>query len=264
MSTDREQVLAKIAKLSKIVNPDSNAFQGEMNNAAALIQKLMDEYAISWDEVHTKEADQQREEFEAKYVPLEADQYIKGIKQWHWSLAHIIERVTHTRAYSTTYKGSGKFTFFGPQTAAEAAAQLFAEWSVNIELMSQLAYNARFFELADKYGRGKGLMERVPVSERTTYFKQNWLQGCVHGMMEAVQERERQRGVGQVNALVIYDEKLAKAYAELSKNFRHVSVKGPSHYNEAGYSSGKKVGRSLDITAKKISGSHAACKALKG
>lgn len=263
MTTDREQVLSKIAKLSKIVNPDSNAFQGEMNNAAALIQKLMDEYAISWEEVHAKEADQQRDEVETQYVPLEAEQFIKGIKQWHWDLAHIIERVTHTKVYSVSRGGAGKFVFFGPQTASEAACQLFAEWSVNIELMSQLAYNARFFELAAKYGRGKGLMERVPLSERTTYFKQNWLQGCVRGMMEAVLERERQRGAGQVSALVLYDEKLANAYKEISKHFRTVHPKGPFHYNEAGYTSGKKVGRSLDITTKKIGG-NAPRKALKG
>lgn len=249
----RAEIIAKVRKLAAIANPDSNAFQGEMENAAKLISKLMDDYTISWGEVHEQAAREQEAELKDEFIAMQAENQIRGIMQWHWELAGLIARVTHTKTYGHTDKKmkNGVMVFFGAETNAAVATALFAEWSLIIERMAVNAYSSRFKQLRKVYGAGDGLMDRVPPSERLTNFKPSFIQGVVDGMREVVNCNERERSRESTMALMVISSALNKRYAELSTGFRSAKVRKPE-YHEAGYKMGRKVGENIDISLKRV------------
>lgn len=248
----RAEIIAKVRKLAAITNPDANAFQGEMENAAKLISKLMDEYTISWGEVRAAEVSEQQAELRDAFVSMQAENFIKGIMQWHWQLAALIARVTHTRHYGST-KGKGAWMkFYGAETNARVAIGLFMEWSLIIERMGVNAYSSRFKALRAKYGRGDNLMERVPADERLTYFKPSFIQGVVDGMTAVVDRNERERSAETKYALMVVSTALTKSYNELARGFRTVHARTPRRHSEAAYNAGRKVGENIDISAKRV------------
>lgn len=267
----RKKILEQIAKLQRIANPDSNAFQGEINNATRMIMELMDKYNISEVDVHEANIEAEKKEVEEQFKPYKAEQLIKGIKQWHWSLAHIIERVTHTKAYQKAYRNNGHLYFFGSDTNAQIAAALFADWVGIIEDMSLKAVRQYAREMEKKYdyatweaGKRKAVAEgegeyypkfqdTIPYRERTTYFKPNWLSGCVAGMLEVVVEKERARDTHAKHALMVVDQNMMVRYKQFAVGFGTVNLKQARGSSLVGYERGQQVGRSIDITSSRVS-----------
>lgn len=269
----RKQILEMIAKLSKITK-ESNAFQGEINNAAAKIQELMDKYSITSMEVDEVVAKGDDNEFKAAFESKFAEYQVKGIVKWHWDLAAIIARMTHTKSYCTSYGRRGTFVFFGEKVNTEVATQLFIEWVQVIEMMAISALDDYWKVVMKKYdykgwlkskkdkelhhGKWPGyqdkFMNTVPYEERTTYFKSSWLQGCVDGLSHAVSEQEDSRNKEVGSAIVLYTEKVDEAYALMKKGmrFRSAHVAGGRVGSGAGYQSGYKTGKGLNLTRKKI------------
>lgn len=255
----RRKILERVVKLSNMVSPDANAFQGEINNAAAKIQELMDKYSISAEDVEAAKsgADSKQDEAFTEGSGCKID----GIKPWHWVLANAIARVTHTRHYALTNRTTAWMKFFGRGGNSEVASSLFSEWSQVIEAMAESAtddywkvvmkkYHYADFLKQKKLGLTHGkFMDSVPYGERTTYYKRSWLDGCVDQIMQAVREQEKTRTDETSTALVIYDEKLTEAYNDFSKNFRSAksAVRKTRGYSEVGYGAGREAGSTINI-----------------
>ena len=264
----RKQILEMIAKLSRITR-ESNAFQGEIENAASKIQELMDKYSITQDMVDEVNASSNSRELEREFESKSADYCVRGIVRWHWDLAGVIARITHTRHYCRSYKRTGTFVFFGEQANVEVATALFIEWVQVIEMMAVSALDDRWKYLMKKYDYNGWLMEKkergyadekfmdsVPFEERTTYFKSSWLQGCVDGIRCAVSKQEELREEKVGTAIVLYQDKVDEAYAIMAKEqkFSRVSVSSPKLYSSQGYEGGYKVGKGITLNSKKIGG----------
>ena len=95
---EREQLIDRIRHMMEIQETSANAFQGEMANAAALAQKLMDKYGITLAEVELSG----NKAMDAKFVNQPATVSIQGIESWHWALARSIGRITQTKHYSSS------------------------------------------------------------------------------------------------------------------------------------------------------------------
>lgn len=278
----RKKIIDTIAKMQRIANPDSKAFQGEMDNASRMAKELMEKYIITEEELHAAAVEEQIREVEEAYKEYAAEQTIHGLKQWHWDLARLISRITHTRYYSSSYRGTGKMKFFGQETNAEIAAAMYAEWLPTIEHMAYRALVEYARELERKYDykaweRGKNawvaggndrrdypkFQETIPHHERATNFKSSWLTGCLRGMREVIDEQERARDRQATSALAVYDQRLADQYQRWAKaiGMRSANIRGNGRgFSEAGYSRGTETGSSINIGAKRMSST----KLLKG
>lgn len=268
MTTDaREKIIATIAKLSAMTNPEANAFQGEINNAAVKIQELMDKYSISQAELQAAQADASHKEFNDQFATKTAEYTIKGIKAWHWSLAKTIAKITHTKNFSRGYGTRHHMQFFGEAANSEIASNLFAEWVQVIEAMAISAtddywkvvmkkYNyAEFSKLKKASGRNDlKFMDTVPFDERTTYYKISWLDGCVMGINHAVHEQEEKRSQETTTALVVYEEKVELAYKSLALQFKKARVNHARGSSNIGRDQGYEAGSKIRIGLNKVGG----------
>src|SRR5687767_12462320 len=97
-TTEREKMVERIRGLMNIQAESANAFEGEIANAAALAQKLMDKYNITLAEVELSG----NKVMDIKFVGKDSTTAIGGIQQWHWKLAEAIGRITQTKHYSSS------------------------------------------------------------------------------------------------------------------------------------------------------------------
>lgn len=268
MTTDaRSRIIKTIAKLSKMVDPDANAFQGEINNAAAKIQELMDKYSISQAELQAAQVNSSNKEMDEQFATKTAEYTIKGVKAWHWALAKVIATITHTKYYATSgYKTRHHMQFFGELGNSEVAASLFAEWVQVIEAMAISATDDYWKVVMKKYnysgwlkdkkanGYSDKFMDTVPPEERTTYYKISWLDGCVTGIKHAVEAQEEKRAKEVSTALVLYEEKVELAYKSLSLKFKHVKVNSARGSSNIGRDQGYEAGSKIKIGLNKVGG----------
>lgn len=254
MTSDKNKIIDLISKMSNFT-ADTNAFQGEISNASAKIQELMDKYSITWTEIHSLQADKQAAEYEKEFSTKSADYICNKTQKWHWELARLISRVTHTRHYTS----NNHMTFFGTGENIEVATYLFTLWLSNINEMSKKAMNANQRNLYKKYPDIKKNFNRTmaaehPEEENSKYFRSSWISGCLEGMSHNVTEQEKNRTKETGSAMVLYEEEVFKRYAEYAKkkHFSHVSIKGTSGYSSSGYEAGKLVGSEISIGSRPI------------
>lgn len=266
MDSRRKTIIEQIAHLSKFTSEDSHAFQGEINNAAKLIQDLMDKYSISQQDLDLAKAEKQAEEVKQEFQEKRSDYRVHGLAEWHWTLAWIISRITHTKYYFGTYKKEGTAKFFGDQTNAEIAAVLFAEWVQIIMVMCESAIDDHWKYLIEKYhykeflARKKAglefghFMDSVPSHERTTYFKSSWYKGCVRGIQTAIYEQERERETTATNALVVYHENLNQKFQDysLAIKMKTIELKPTKVHSSIGYNQGYETGKKIKIGSRRI------------
>jgi len=273
MTKSRKKIIEQVRKLSEIVNPDSGAFEGEIANASAAMQRLMDKYSISMAEVHEAGNVVIDEAFKSK----NADAMFGVIRSWHWQLARVIAHITHTKHFST-----GKYTdddkpmktvygyerslgktigFYGKESSAELASQLFVEWLNKLTLMALEATSVYCKELVTEYNElNRGIRSvnsayRISglMGEHPNVFRQSWLQGCLSAVSKSLQEQEDSRTKNVSLALVVFDENLAAKWKLFSKGFNTVSS-GGNDFNTLGYAKGSEVGATLHIGQKSMGG----------
>jgi len=272
MTTERERIIAQVRKLSDLANPESGAFEGEIANASAAMQRLMDKYSISMGEVY----ESKNAEIDEKFASQNADAMFGAVRSWHWTLARVIARITHTRHFSTgthvKYGDAPKKTlygyerdwgktigFYGKETNAEIAASLFVEWLNKLTLMAMqatgeycttlvAAHNALgSYQVKSAY-RISNLRHRHP-----NVYRVSWIEGCLSAMMKSVREQESDRSKSTSVALMVVDKKIEVNWQEFSKHMNHVSLEA-TMTNMAGYSAGEAVGSTLHIGQKAVTG----------
>ncbi len=264
MTTDnRDKILETLLKMSALTEEGSGAFQGEISAASAKIQQMMDKYSISWAEVHAKQAADQAKEFEKEFAGQPADYVFKSIKKWHWQLAHLIERVTHTRCYSSGWRQAHHILFFGTEENAAAAAQLFALWVVNLEAMSLQSLKEYKRSLLRKYKDRPNFFSSLPYDEQPKNYRESWVRGCITEMNKNVREQEVAREPAVENAIVLFHEELKRQWDKFAADFvyKKTSSRSSSSTSVAGYTNGQKAGAGITLGSKSI-GSGA--KLLKG
>lgn len=269
-TTARQEILRKIAQLSKFKSTDSGAFQGEVSNAAGLIQKLMDKYSISQGEVEETIAQNETKAVEEVFKSKASDYVVHGLVKWHWDLAGAIARITHTKNYFGIYKRTGVAKFFGAEGNVEVATNLFAEWVQIIESMAISATDDYWKVVMKKYdyagflarkkengwGREMKFMDEVPFSERTTYYKQSWLDGCLTAILTSILKQERERTKDMSNAIVLYNDKMLIKYDEFAalEKMRPAKIARVKVYSDQGYRDGHETGSKIKIGSSRIGG----------
>lgn len=257
---NKTKILELINKLSVLSN-DVGAFQGEISNASAKIQELMEEYSISQLEVMEYLHDTQNKEMSDVFDSNSCGVVHLHIKRWHWQLASIIAKITMTKHYAT----GKRMAFFGTKENVAVAIGLYELWFENIEKTADKATKEHRREILRKYGDRKNFFRWVSENypeDDPRYFRTSWISGCISAMFEKLREEEIAREVGEKtdeetsnnsNALVLFNSSLAKAYIEFSLDFRRVNVSRVSKgYSHAGYVRGKAFGSSVRIGSKEI------------
>lgn len=271
MDKKREDIIRRIRAMQELTNPESNAFSGEISNASAMIQTLMDKYSIS--EIDLAMADNQK--IEDAFKAERSDAVLFNVVKWHWSLARLVAKVTHTRHYQKPiYSNSGfmksgrnwrrdkkkgprryanTMAFYGSPDNVTVACEMFLEWFTRIEVISIQAVD-EYLKAKKQYIKihGSAQFSEFAVDGRT--FRRSWIDGCLSAMFSKVREQEKERDEGTSAALVLYKDKVDDAYKEFSKGFRKSSGHGYTTFSGAGYAAGESVGSSLQMTpTKKLS-----------
>lgn len=277
MTTQKDKIIEQILKLSELTRENSGAFQGEISNASAMIQKLMDKYSISQFDLDSKES----EKIDREFTNKPSDAVLFSVLSWHWSLAKLISRITHTRNYVTTCRSSEPVArtaefirdrtyqakkknsyraicFFGSPENVSVAAELFYEWIVRINTMASLASTeymekkkqvekeARHILFSDKREYYMH-MKAMGVESSAMVYRNSWLQGCLNAMNEKVRQQETEREPETSKGLILYKDAVNLAYADFSKDFNKVNSGGIKSFSSAGYNAGVKAGSKISL-----------------
>lgn len=275
MTTDKLKIIETIAKLSALTSTDSGAFQGEISNASAKIQELMDKYSISWMEINNHRADKQAKEFSNAFDSQTSDFMHKKIQKWHWSLARLIARVTNTKHYSS----STRMAFFGIDENAQIASALYTLWITNINAMAETALKNHRKEMLKQFGDRPNFFSSLPTDLQPKYYRSSWIDGCLSAMSNNVREQEVAREVaitkerkdsivGTISkeeankiilaptAITLFNRELEIKWKSFSSRFRSVaSASSRSGFSNAGYEAGQKAGSAVKIGSKGVGAS---------
>lgn len=252
-SEQKDKIIDLISKMSALTATDSGAFQGEISNASAKIQELMDKYSITWAEVHGKMADKQSKEFEDAFTTQNSDYVHKKVLKWHWKLARIIARVTHTKYYVTR---DTTMVFFGTTENASIASSLYTLWVANITKMAKDACEVHRKNMVEEYGNRPKFWTSLPKELQWRYYFNSWIDGCLDGMNSNVYEQEQHREKEVEKAIVLYTRKVEEEWDNFTESMRFKKVNtagnGSSVFSNAGYTSGKTTGSSIKIGSKGV------------
>lgn len=269
---DRKEALEKVRKLAELANPESNAFEGEIANASALMQKLMDKFSITPEEL----IDAENKVIDEKFAECSADVMLGSIQYWNWILARLIARITHTRHFSsgkstfdpTTGKFAGMKTlkgvtrergktisFYGKESNAEIASQLYTEWIIRLNLAARAATAEYCKELLQNNPSYRNAYHIPNLGDdHPNVFRASWLDGCLRAMNASVREQEEKRDTNTSSALVVYNANLAAKWEQYSKHMRGAKIGGGSGFNAAGHLRGQAAGANMHIGQKSIGG----------
>ena len=272
----RAKIVEQIHKLIAMTGVDSGAFEGEITNATALIQKLMDKYAILPEEILIEASKEMEAAAERKFNSNSGTIAFNGIQPWMWRLAKLVGKITHTKQYTSCgikAKGvNGKerhgdvMCFFGAGNSGKIATMLYDQWVVIIMSMAAKAMTEWCHELVVKYPEQyadiarRGLkpanyqFKNIPHEEMPFVFKTSWIIHCIMAMKQAAVEEEAGRSKQTTHALAIYTGKIEGAYKEFSSSFRSVRSHGPRNFSPEGASRGAAVGKNLRVTPNVLSG----------
>lgn len=277
---DKNKAIEMIVKMARVTE-DAGAFEGEIANASARIQLMMEKYAIEQWEIDTAKADEQEKQLKMVFESQVSDYKHHALKKWNWDLARLIARITGTRNYA-----SGKhMVFFGVPNAAKTAAELYILWLGNIEEIASKQTRLNIIELEHKYPEFAGKpkfrenVSRACPQDNPKYFRTSWIDGCIGAMFRKVMEQEVEtetkqhhphfngvhkgsedaarttppRTNQQSNALALYKAEVEKAYTQMAKGFRHVNTHASKGFSHAGYNKGNEFGSSVSIGSKPLS-----------
>lgn len=266
MDDKREKIIDRIRKMMALTE-DSGAFAGEISAASGKIQELMDKYSITEMELLASQDKDSAPQFEAAC----SDAVLFTVVAWHWELAHLIARVTHTKTYMKSIYSSDGFVkstekkanktkrphrantmvFFGDPSNVAVAGMLYLEWLMKLDNLSE--------EAAKKYSK----VERAKYGfADTKAYRRSWIKGCLDGMRATISEQERSRSEEMTKAIVLVSRALLEAYSIHAAHFSTRRGSSGGRTNSQGFQDGHNVGKgmSLGMPAGKLTAS----KLLKG
>lgn len=275
MDNQRTKILSTIRSMARIADPEHGASIGEMSNASALMQKLMDKYLISMAEVMAEDIGSPEKEF--AYAQKSAQAILGKLRQWHWVLARLVGRITHTRHFSTSQRSEearrttkGKklkygstMAFYGHEQNVNLACDLYDDWLVRLTSMASNAtekYKTELlFQLNEEAKRlGEDLItdlyRRDLGNLHPNTYRMSWLLGCLQAMNMAVYEEEDKREEITSTAIVLYDNNLKDAWIKYSSGMQRASNSSKENrVNWEGMDDGASVGKGLKIDRKELS-----------
>jgi len=272
-NAEREKILQKIRNLAAVADPASGAFQGEMENAAKLMQKLMDQHAVQWSEIFLNKSEQERSDL---FGQCTGKILLGTVKVWHWMLARLIARITHTKHYVTSGYGPtardphknhrGKYmSFFGTLSNAQAACNLYDDWVVILDDMAKKASSVYCKELTKKYGVKNPIQHFSQIiyeadllgdyltmdQDHPNVWRHSWLMGMIDGIRDALTKAEEERTEETSKVLVVLDKELLGAYfGDLTRGPRVVTDETKKEMKKI--LAEIQVGKQIDITSKRI------------
>jgi len=210
--TPDENILKKIRALAVMADPTRGGSKQEVETAAKMMQKLMDQYNVSLLEVmNTKGVTAET------FVSLTSEGLLGAVKPWHWALAAVIGRIMSTKHFATggygvtlrekhsgtdgNHKGQ-RMSFFGAKQSCEASCELFDLWVVELDRMAVNA-TSEYVKAMQRDPGWQELMGEQGVeqfrhliglgSAHPTVWRGSWLIGLIGGINKALDESEAER-----------------------------------------------------------------------
>ena len=203
-----EKIMDKIRKLLALSNNNPN--EHEAMAAALKAQKLMAEYDIEVEQLEDKPAN--REIAEETYWSSDKHE----MKKWKVGLSSIIAKNFRCRVYLINGKD---VVFYGYKEDAKIARQVF---SFLYETGNKLAI--RYYNKCKKEGlETRGLMN-------------TYLSGFRKGVADILDKQ-------CVALMIIIPQEVEDSFAEISKNFKHLTTRLNLNGNSSAYEDGRTDGR---------------------
>jgi len=185
--------------------------------------------------------------------------------------------------HSAKQQKGNRMTFFGSANSVTASCEIFDLWVLDIESMAvkvtseyckkmqAMPFWIVEMELQDvnQFRHLRGLGDDHP-----NVWRNSWLQGVIWGIGEALDEQEKGRKTTKVDievevsrragivetkhvssmssAIVLFQEQLEVSYKERAKSFSHSTSSSRGGMNYGAATSGRAVGRKLNLTSKRI------------
>lgn len=221
MTTDLDAILGKIRKLKAMAQ--GGATQGEIDNATALIQRLMLEHNI-----------------EEAHLAIDAGEPLTGYgyssvsdnvgAAWRSILINAI--ATGHQCQSIRVRSKGTFQVFGHRDAVPVVLALYAELSGALELMARQAY------------------ERERPWDSARGWCNTYRMGAVHEIYRRFDLQlaaAKAQGARTSTALVVINDRVEQAVAKAFPALKTTKAR-PVRGNFDAYSSGRAAGRAMPLS----------------
>ena len=251
MSLDK--VMRKIQKLKKLYEGAKKInSEGEAQNAAALIQKLLTEYNLTMEEVGSE---QEKEDNKVMHENVSGFTYksIGGI--WEQRLTHVICKWNFCKCYiyGKSYKS---LIIVGKKDNVE-----MVKWLLDILKERFVFFSKQRYK---EYLKGVGEFEKPMGKEK---FQRSYLVGCAMGLdskLKEQHEREKKEEVElstKITSLVVRNNAAVEEYVENEFGGTSKARRFHENYDSARYK-GFEDGKNTDIN-KPIAGGRAAANNVK-
>ena len=238
-----KEIAAKIAALEAMTDESANTTPGEVENATALIQKLLTKYNLSMESARKLAGADPKRQTETPIVIETTMNHGERRFEWEEKLAHNIARGFFCKVL---YFKIGYY-FVGAHNDAMTAIQTFNRLRPLIALMATRATEV----YADDW-RGKGVMDTRQLRGEYSLksYKLSYLNGVVAGIGRKLQEQRHEdetAAAGQVTALVVVrdaaiDNKIAQRWPKLG----YARASNSTHNAEA-YERGRVDGYNVNL-----------------
>jgi len=219
---DLDAVLQRIAKLSELTT-DRGATQAEAEQAASMIQKLLDKYSLSMEQVKPiKQQSSQDVQFE---------RFNRDTVRWFdWEL-RLLDAVTYAASVHYVYNSTW-ITFIGMAQDVTLAKQLYIQFRAIAETLAKRAvreYSANTWQDARSL-RGASSVRNYRLS---------YLIGFAKGLHAAFREAKRaSEQANQIQALVLVKD----ALIETATKERYPHLGKPRNYSSTSNQQAERVG----------------------
>lgn len=236
------EIAAKIAAMEAMADPDRGATQSEIENATALIQKLLTKHNLSLEGARRLAAGKKKADPDE--IVIDRTPY-HGARKFEWEelLSHNIARGFFCKVL---YDKFG-YLFIGTKADARIAIQTFNRVRPLIATMATRATE----EYANDW-RGKGVFDvrqlKGPYSLKS--YKLSYLKGAAIGIGKKLAEQraaDEAAYAGQVTALVVVrdaaiDDRIKSKWSKIGKPKQFDAT-----HNTEGYERGREDGYTVNI-----------------
>jgi hypothetical protein len=279
--TEHDRILGRIQSLAVMADPERGGTPGEVENAAKLMKQLMDRYNISLLDVMSAEEDDPN-----NFIEFISETLLGQTKPWHWGLARAIATITSTKYYaawawgktmrdpSKEVKGR-RMAFFGTKGGVQSAAWLYDTWVHTIDDMAKKATGEYCARVCEELGVTSAFKAGLRGEEHPNTWRSSWTTGVIAGINNVLWEQQKEQREADrakeeaaklaavelqageaapmttTSALMVLSGKIDLAYKQFSREFKSVKT-GARLGNYGAYAQGVKVGRGINLNAKRL------------
>lgn len=244
------EIAEKIAALEAMADPERGATPNEIENATALIQKLLTKYNLDQDDVRRRTGGSKARQTETPIIiqfwPNAKDRRF----EWSENLAHNVARAFFCKVL---YNRVG-FYFIGSELDVKFVIQTFTRLEAIIMTMAERATREY-----TQHWRDMGLMDvrQLKGEHSIKSYKLSYLNGVVNGLGAKLAEQRRQddqQAAQAVTALVVVRDAAIDTAVKAKWPKLGTARASDARHNADAYRKGKTDGYNLTIAKGELEG----------